>query len=83
MVNAEQGPIIRLMPILQSAFIDVLDERAIAFTLNAENSWLAPHRPDPVNEPLLIDLLTAYKDAGPSASAKREAVCNKLSEAMQ
>lgn len=81
--GADKGKILRITPLLQTAYTDVFDERAIAFTLNDENSWLAPYLPDSVNEPLLLDMLTAYKEAGSSAFAKREAVCNKLSEAMQ
>jgi hypothetical protein len=81
--GADKGPILRITPLLLTAYTDVIDERAIAFTLNDENSWLAPYLPDSVNEPLLLDMLTAYKEAGSSAIAKREAVCNKLSEAMQ
>lgn len=81
--GADKGKILRITPLLQTAYTDVFDERAIAFTLNDENSWLAPYLPDSVNEPLLLDMLTAYKEAGSSAFAKREAVCNKLSEALQ
>lgn len=81
--GADKGKILRITPLLLTAYTDVVDERAIAFTLNDANSWLAPYLPDSVNEPLLLDMLTAYKEAGASASAKREAVCSKLSEAMQ
>ena len=81
--GADKGKILRITPLLLTAYTDVVDERAIAFTLNDANSWLAPYLPDSVNEPLLLDMLTAYKEAGSSAIAKREAVCSKLSEAMQ
>ena len=83
MSGAGQGKILRLTPLLYTAFNDVADDRPIAFTLNAENYWLGPYLPDTVREPLLLDMLTAYKEAGSSAFAKREAVCSKLSEAMQ
>lgn len=83
MSGAGQGKILRLTPLLYTAFNDVADDRPIAFTLNAENYWLGPYLPDTVREPLLLEMLTAYKEAGSSAFAKREAVCSKLSEAMQ
>ena len=82
MGNADQGTSLRLMPILLTAFNDVIDERASAFTLNT-NSWLEPYLPDNTNEPLLIDMLAAYTVAEPSASAKRAAVCSTLAQAMQ
>ena len=82
MVYADQGTSLRLMPILLTAFNDVIDERASAFTLNT-NSWLEPYLPDNTNEPLLIDMLAAYTAAEPSASAKRDAVCSTLALAMQ
>ena len=82
MVYADQGTSLRLMPILLTAFNDVIDERASAFTLNT-NSWLEPYLPDTTNEPLLIDMLAAYTAAEPSASAKRDAVCSTLALAMQ
>ena len=82
MFDADQGTSLRLMPILLTAFNDVIDERASAFTLNA-NSWLEPYLPDSVNEPLLIEMLDAYTAAEPSASAKRDAVCSTLAQAMQ
>ena len=81
--GADQGKILRITPILQTVYTDVIDEPAIAFTLNDENYWLGPYLPDTVRETLLLDMLTAYKEAGASAIAKREAVCSKLSEAMQ
>jgi len=83
MGGSGQGKILRLTPLLYTAFNKDPNDRPIAFTLNAENYWLGPYLPDTVREPLLLDMLTAYKEAGSSAFAKREAVCSKLSEAMQ
>jgi hypothetical protein len=82
MISADQGPILRLMPILQTAFNDRSD-LPIAFTLNAENYWIREYLPDAVKEPLLLDMLAAYSAADPSPTAQRDAVCSALSKAMQ
>ena len=83
--GADQGKILRITPLLYTLFPDVVDERVIAFTLNADNYFLGDYLPDPVKEPLLQEMLAAYTGAGASASAsaKRDAVCSALSQAMQ
>jgi hypothetical protein len=81
--DPDQGKILRITPLLRTAFTDVVDERAIAFTLNSRNFWLGPFLPDTTNEPLLLDMLAAYTSAEASASAKRDAVCRVLSQAFQ
>lgn len=80
---ADRGKILRITPLLLTAYTDVVDERAIAFTLNSNNDWLGPYLPEAVNEPLLIDMLSAYSAANASPESKRAAVCNTLSQAMQ
>ena len=82
MISADQGSILRLMPILQTAFNDSRD-LPIAFTLNAANYWIGDYLPDAVKEPLLLDMLAAYRAAEPSPAAQRDAVCSALSQAMQ
>jgi hypothetical protein len=81
--DADQGRILRITPLLLTAFTDVVGDRAIAFTLNSGNFWLAPFLPDTANEPLLLDMLAAYTTAEASGSAKRDAVCSALSQAFQ
>jgi len=83
LIGADQGKILRITPLLYTQFPDVVDERVIAFTLNADNYFLGDYLPDPVKEPLLQEMLAAYTGAGASASAKRDAVCSALSQAMQ
>jgi hypothetical protein len=81
--DADQGRILRITPLLLTAFTDVVDDRAIAFTLNSGNFWLGPLLPDSANEPLLLDMLAAYTTSEASGSAKRDAVCSVLSQAFQ
>lgn len=89
MVGAQQEIILRLMPILQTAFTDIVNERSVAFTLNARTptqAYTVPaiYLPDPENESLLLAMLSAYEVAGAdSIIAQRDAVCTVLSQALQ